>query len=324
MINGVTINFNASTDSINDILQRINNSARGRHGDLRLGERPLSADEQERGGRGHLDAGRDGQFPGGDGAFRRHVATRHEPAVQHQRRRHPTSQSNTITSATSGLTGLTVTALSTGSDHGDGRKRHVEDIRRPSRHFVNDYNAVQNYLSSQTMTTKDSTGKTVAGTLTGDMDANNLQTKLRQLTTATPGGLSGAVMNLNSLGIESNGTDNTLAISDPTTLSNALTSNLSAVKDLFTNATTGLGTTLSNYLTATTSSTGVITTKQADFTKQSSDITSTIANMETRITNDQNRMTDEFVAMETARAQINLQAQYLTSAFGGSSSSSTS
>ncbi len=62
-------------------------------------------------------------------------------------------------------------------------------------------------------------------------------------------------------------------------------------------------------------------TKEADFTQQSKDIDTTIAAMERKITDDQNRMDTEFQAMEQARAQTNQQAQYLTSAFGGSSSS---
>jgi flagellar hook-associated protein 2 len=322
-INGVTINYDASTDSINDILQRINESSAGVEATYDPINDRFSLTNKNAGDVGITLQDVTGNFLAATGLSGGTLQRGTNLQYNINGGGTITSQSNAITSATSGLTGLTVTALKLGSTTVTVGS-DTSKIQTAITTFVNDYNAVQNYLNSQTMTTKDSTGKTVAGTLTGDMDANNIQTKLRQLTTATPGGLSGTIMNLNSLGIESNGNDNTLAISDTTTLANALTSNLSQVKDLFTNATTGLGATLGAYLTATTSSTGVIATKQADFTKQSSDITTTIANMETRITNDQNRMTNEFVAMETARAQINLQAQYLTSAFGGSSSSSSS
>jgi len=43
--------------------------------------------------------------------------------------------------------------------------------------------------------------------------------------------------------------------------------------------------------------------------------------MERKILDDQDRMTSEFVAMETAQAQINQQKQYLNSAFGTSTTS---
>ncbi len=126
------------------------------------------------------------------------------------------------------------------------------------------------------------------------------------------------------MGIISNGNDNTLAISDPTTLNNALTTNLDAVKNLFTNATSGIATTLGTFLNDVNGDSGMLSTKEADFTKQSSSITDSINALEKRISDDQQRMTNEFVAMETAISTINSQKQFLTNAFGGGSTTSSS
>ncbi len=141
------------------------------------------------------------------------------------------------------------------------------------------------------------------------------------MATNTPPGLSGVIQNLDSLGIVSNGTDNTISLTDTTKLDNALAGNLSAVKDLFTNSTSGLATNLSTYVTGLTGDNGIVTTKETNFTKASSDIDTNIASMERTILDDQDRMTSEFVAMETAQAQINQQKQYLNSAFGTSTTS---
>jgi flagellar capping protein FliD len=74
---------------------------------------------------------------------------------------------------------------------------------------------------------------------------------------------------------------------------------------------------LSTYLGTVTGDSGILSTKEANLTKQSTDIDTNIANMERKILDDQDRMTSEFVAMETAQAAINQQKQYLTQAFGG-------
>jgi flagellar hook-associated protein 2 len=233
-----------------------------------------------------------------------------------------TSLSNTITSDTSGITGLSVTALSTGSTTvtvGSDTSTMATGITN----FVNDYNAVQTYISSQVATSTDSSGNVTAGTLTGNMDVEGIATQLRQMMDALPGGTSSAIQSLNDLGFVSNGNDNTLTIPDPTTLATTLGNNLSAVQSLFTDPTTGLATTLGNYVTDLTGTSGVLATTEANLKTESDDITQNIATLETKITADQARMTQEFVDMETAVNTINQQKQYLNSYFGSSSSGST-
>ena len=134
---------------------------------------------------------------------------------------------------------------------------------------MTDYNAVQNYISSQTSTSTDSSGNVTPGLLTGDLDAENIETNLRQLVGVSPSGSSGVIQNLNELGILSNGTDNTLALPDATTLANAIASNLADVKNLFTNPTNGLATSLTTYLNDTNGPNGVLSNDEANMTKQS-------------------------------------------------------
>src|SRR5882724_1044947 len=319
-INGVTINFNASADSVSDILNRINDSTAGVTASYDSINDRFQLTNKTTGDMGISLQDVTGNFLAATGLSG--GTLQHGTNLQYNINSGGTltSLSNTITQDSSGLTGLSVTALklgtttvSVGSD--------TAKIKAAITDFVTQYNAVQKFIDTQTSSTTNSSGKVTAGILAGDIDANDIETKLRRMTTNTPPGLSGVIQNLDSLGIVSNGTDNTLSLTDTTKLDNALAGNLSAVKNLFTDATSGLATNLSTYVTGLTGDNGIVTTKETNFTKASSDIDTNIASMERTILDDQDRMTSEFVAMETAQAQINQQKQYLNSAFGTSTTS---
>jgi len=311
LINGVAIDFNASTDTINTVLQKINDSAAGvtatfdavnnqfqltnkTTGDVGISLQDVSGNFLKATGlsAGSLQRGTNLQYSvNGGGTL--------------------TSRSNTIDSSTSGITGLSVTALGEGttaiSVHSD-----TSTISNAINSFVTDYNAAQTYISAQTATSTSSTGTVTPGTLTGDMDAEGIADQLRQLTDASPSGLTGAVQSLNDLGITSNGTDNTLSV-DTTTLDAALGNNLDAVQQLFTDPASGLAATLNTYLTDTTGSNGVLATKETGFTRQENNITTSITTLQHRISQDETNLQNEFVAMESAISSINVQKQYLTS-----------
>jgi flagellar hook-associated protein 2 len=128
--------------------------------------------------------------------------------------------------------------------------------------------------------------------------------------------LTGTIKSLDSLGISSNGTDNTLALTNSDKLDSALASNLDDISAVFTDSTNGLAVKLSDYLKGLTGDDGSLNKKQTDLTKQSGAIDTTIEAMERTILADQQRMTDSFVAMEAAIASINQQGAYLTKTFG--------
>jgi flagellar hook-associated protein 2 len=323
LVNGVAINYNSSTDSVNDILQRINNSSAGvtatydsindrfvltnkTAGDIGISLQDVTGNFLAATGLsgGALQRGTNLQYNiNGGGTL--------------------VSQSNTISSASSGITGLSLTALKTGSvivSVGSDTTKIASAVTS----FVNDYNDIQNYLSSQTATSTDSSGNVTPGTLTGNMDVEGIETTLRQMVNSPVNGSSGLISSLDALGIVSNGQDATLSISDPSSLGTTIASNLNDVKNLFTNSTNGIGTSLSAYITNLNSDDGLLANTESNLTEQSSDIDTSIAALEKKISDDQTRMTNEFVAMETAVNTINQQKQYLTSAFGGSSSGSGS
>ena len=113
------------------------------------------------------------------------------------------------------------------------------------------------------------------------------------------------------LGFQSNGNNNTIALSNSSTLTSMLTSNLNDVKALFSDPTNGLATQMNNYLTNTIGANGTLPARTADLTQQSTDIGTQISNLETKISNDTNQWNSEFQAMETAESQTNSELTYL-------------
>jgi len=323
-INGVTINFDASTDSVSDVLQAINNSGAGvtatydstdnrfeltdnSTGDVGISMQDVTGNFLAASGLsgGTLQAGQNLQYTINNGGTLY-------------------SQSNTVNAGNSGISGLSITAtgagvtnITVGSD--------TSTIASTIGQFVTDYNSVQSYISSQTVTTTSSTGTVTAGLFTGNLDVENIAFTLRQMMDATPSGGTAGAENLNDLGIASNGNDNTLASPDTTTLDSALTNNLSAVQNLFTNATTGLATTLSTYVNGlTTANTGVLATDETNATSQAKSEANSISTLQSKITNDQTTLDNQFAAMETTIESINTEKQYLDDYFGASGSTAQS
>ena len=237
------------------------------------------------------------------------------------------SHSNTITGDISGVTGLTVNALTTGSFNVTVGS-DTTTIGNAITSFVNEYNKVQSVISTQTATTTNASGAVTAGPLTGDDATESISSSLRDILGNVSNGAAGAILSLDSLGFTSNGNDNSLSTAATAGLTSALTSNLAGLKDLFTNPSSGIAVQMASFLTdtigntATTGGTvtGSLVTEENTLTTQSSDITTHISAIETQVQAYQTKLTNEFVAMESAEAQTNQQASYLSKAFSSSSS----
>ncbi len=330
-INGVTINFDASTQSINDILSAINNSQAGVTATYDGANNRFVLTNNSTGNMGMTMQDVSGNFLAATGLSSGTLQA--GVNLQYSLNGSPTrtSESNTIDASSAGLTGLSITAQSTGSTS-ISVSPDTTTIAGAITQFVNDYNAVQNYIASQTTvssSTSSTTGSTdstatttgTAGVLMGDMDAEDIATSLRQLTDASP--LSGVIQSLNDLGVTSNGLDNTLT-ANALVLNTALSNNLGQVTQLFTNPSNGLATSLGSYLSNTLGSNGVISTKEQNLTTQSTNIGNSITSLQKKITNDETQMQSEFVQMEDAINTINVSKEYLNAYFNSGTSTTTS
>jgi flagellar hook-associated protein 2 len=183
--------------------------------------------------------------------------------------------------------------------------------------FVTDYNKVQTSIGAQQIVSTGSNGKPSPGTLTGDLTASNIASQLRSSVFSTVSGLSGAISMLSQLGIQTNGQDNTLKVTDSTALTNALTTNLSGVKAFFSDSTSGWVTKVNKFIDKTIGDDGTVPNHLASLKTQTNNLTTQMANLEKKIAADSAHWTSEFQAMETAQSHINQQMQYLTSQLNG-------
>jgi flagellar hook-associated protein 2 len=327
-INGVTIHFDASTNSVNDILQAINNSTAGVTATYDGANNRFVLTNNSTGNIGMSMQDVTGNFLAATGLSSGALQAGTNLQYSINGGRTLTSESNTVNASSIGLTGLSISALSTGST-GITVGSDTSTIAAAITKFVADYNTVQNYISSQTTvstSTSSTTGSTdstttatgTPGLLMGDMEAEGIATNLRQLVDASP--LSSIVKNLNDIGIASNGTDNTLSTSS-LVLNDALTNNLGQITQLFTNPTSGIATTVGSYLSDTLGSNGVVKTKEQSLTNQSAAISTSIKTLQQKITNDETEMQKQFVEMEDAISSINISKQYLNAYFNSPAAS---
>jgi len=311
-VNGIAISYNASTDSVQNVLDRINSSTAGVTASYDVVNNRFAIANKTTGDVGISLSDVTGNFleatglSGGaitSGTNLKYTVNSGPPLV---------SQSNTIDSSSSGIAGLSVNVLTTGATTitvGTDTTALQSNIQN----FVNQYNNVQGYLTTNSASSTDATGKVTAGTLTGDVDAANLATGLRTniFSSVSITGLSASFSQLASLGIVSNGQNNTVALNS-STLSSVLTNNLGDVKKLFADSTNGLAVQLDKFLTNTVGDAGTVTNHQAALTKQSKAIDAQIANQEKIIATDSAFWTKEFQAMETAQAKSNQVLSSLT------------
>lgn len=322
-INGVAISYSAADDSLNNIIDRINKSSAGVTASFdSINNRLVLANNAT----GNLDISLQdstGNFLAATGLLGSTVQRGSNLVYSVDGGTQLTSQTNTISSDTSGLAGLTVNVLDTGTFNVTVAS-DTSTIKDAINSFITEYNKVQALISTDTATSTDASGNISTGVLSNEHQAEELSSQLRNLVNSILTSSTSTIRSLDDLGITANGYDNTLKISDSTKLDSALANHMSAVQSLFSDSTSGVATQITAFVTKVTGTNGTITTRQSDLTNLAKSLTDQIARMEANITADKNRMVTEFTNMEKAQAKINQELSYLTSAFGGSSSSSSS
>jgi flagellar hook-associated protein 2 len=312
-INRVSISYNAGSDSIQNVLDRINNSGAGVTASFDAQNDRFVLANNATGDVGFSMQDVTGNFLAATGLSSGTLAhgknllyTLNGGTAQ------LVSQSNTITQASSGITGLSLTALAKGTVTATV-SIDTSKISSAVQTFVNDYNTVQNYISSQTITTTASDGTVTAGPLTGDQTVNNLASSLRSMlsSVASATGLPSSMNQLADLGIKTNGHNNTVTL-DTSALTTALTNNLSSIKTLFSDPTSGWAAQANTFLNDTIGDDGTLVNHQTSLTSQINSINTQISTLETKITSDTAKWNSEFQAMELAESKTNQELTYLS------------
>jgi flagellar hook-associated protein 2 len=323
-INGVTINFNVNTDTIQNILADINDSSagvtatfNGANSQFTLtnnstGDTGISVSEASGGllaamglnGTGAtLTQGENAQFSiDGSGPF--------------------TSATNNLDASVDGINGLTVNATSLGTQTVTVAT-DTSGISTSINNLISAYNTVQTYITAETQITNND-GTVTTSTLSGNQDVVNMQADLQNLMFNSIPGLTGGITSLDNIGIGFTGTSPLLSIQDQTTLNNAIQNNPSQVAALFTNLPNGLVAQIDNYVTNATGPNGPITAATTALNQDSNNLETQINNLNTQLTAEQQQLTTEFTNMETAESTYQTEETTLNSILNGGSASSSS
>lgn len=308
-INGVAISFNAAQDSLQNVLDRINNSGAGVSASYDTINDRLSLTSKSTGDMGIALEDVTGNFLSATGLAAGSLARGKNLLYSIDGGSTLVSQSNTIDESSSGLAGVSVTALAEGATSVTVASDTAK-IRTAISSFVTDYNALQSLIDTQTASSTDAKGKVTAGLLAGERDADEIGRKLRGIANAVVSSLTGSVKSLADLGISSNGNDNKLEITG-TKLDAALTGSLPAVQSIFTDSEKGISTQLDKYLESMVGDEGALIKKQDNLTKAAAKIDTDIADLERIVQANRDAMILSFVAMEKAQASMNQQLTYL-------------
>jgi flagellar hook-associated protein 2 len=316
-INGVSIAFNASSDSVQNLMDRINASAAGVNMSYDRVNDQFTLTNKVTGNLGVAVEDVTGNFLAAAGlasgstfiAGNDALYTINGGSVLN-------SHSNTLTEETTGIEGLSIALLKTGTST-ISLASDTSAIKGAIKNFIEDYNRAQSTIDSLTSSSTDSAGKVTRSTLAGDTDANEIASKLRAISYNQATGLTGTLNSLAKIGIDTTGDSDQLTLGDETALDDAIANHLSELKTLFNDPDKGIATQLNAYLEKMIGEDGALITKQDALTKQSSAIDTQVTDLEKRVQSNRQRLIDSFVQMETAQQTINQQLKFLQQRFGG-------
>lgn len=314
-INGVSITYNATTDTLATVLERINQSSAGVYATYDALSDRIVLTNKSTGDIGIALEDVTGNFLAAAGLTGGSLQHGQNLLFRVNGGDTLTSTSNIISEASSGLTGLTLTALGEGTTTVTV-ERDTDPVKQAIQQFLEAYNKVQTLLDDYTSSTTDANGVVTAGVLAGESDANEIASRLRNLVYQQVSGFAPVADHLADLGITTSGEDNQLRLSDEAALDNLLRNDPGAVQRLLTDESRGVAVRLQAYVDRLVGDDGTLIQKQTTLARQSSDIDAQIEEMERLVQANRQRMIEAFTAMEQAQAQINQQLQYLLRTFG--------
>ena len=316
-INGVSIAFNASSDSVQNLMDRINVSAAGVNISYDRVNDQFSLTNKVTGNLGVALEDVTGNFLAAAGLASGSTFTAGNDALYTINGGSVlSSHSNTLNEETTGIEGLSIALLKTGTST-ISLASDSSAIKGAIKSFIEDYNRAQSTIDSLTSSSTDSVGKVTRSTLAGDSDANEIASKLRAIAFNQATGLTGTLNSLAKIGIDTTGTTDQLTLENEAALDDAIANNLSGLKTLFNDPDKGIATKLKAYLEKTIGEDGSLIARQDALTKQSSEIDLQVTDLEKRVQANRLRLIDGFVRMETAQQSINQQLKFLQQRFGG-------
>ena len=323
-VNGVSVGYNLNTDSLDAVMQRINQSGAGVTAsydsvadrviltNATTGDTGIGVSE---GAGGLLDAL--GLTPGAALVYGKNAKFSINGGGT------LTSTSNTLDGSVHGIAGLSVTV---DSEHDPADSTSTQTItvsgntaamRSSIEDFIAKFNDVQSFIADQSKTSTTVDGKVTTSALSSNREVQSWTDSLRSMAFAAVPGLSGTISRLENLGIDFKSGSSELTIKDGAKLDKALRERASDVSDFFQTASTGLAAKMQTFLTKVADQNSK---QQAQIITTNNDLDSQMAAIQRRLDLQRQLLTDSFIAMETAQSKLKTQSAALTSAFPTSTS----
>ena len=329
LINGTSISYNTASDSLQDLITRINDSAAGVTASLdpasggfvltndTTGNVGIFVSEDTGGMAASLGLTTGSLTNGADAVFNVNGS-----AVS------LTSRTNTLDSTSHGITGLSVTASSTGSDtvtiasDSTATKSAIDT-------FITKYNALQGAIERYSKVTVVGT-KVTAGILSNSRELGEISKSLRQMIYKEGTGVSGTIKRLSDLGVGFSGVENTISVTNSTLLSSKLADFASDVSSYF-NTKKSVGDVpsggliermdylLGNLVTDSGTAKGALKTNLDTIVNQNKSLDAQITALEKRLESQRSTMEASFIAMEKSQSIYQQQSAYINKTFAGKS-----
>jgi flagellar hook-associated protein 2 len=325
-VNGVSIAYNVNTDSLSTVLGRINNSTAGVTASFNPTSDSVTVSNNSTGDTGigvndssgnlaavlGLTSGSGATFAHGNNAV--FTINGGSPI---------TSLSNTLDSTTTGIKGLTV-GINSQTTQTISVAPDTNAMSTAIHGFISSFNTMQADITALTQITTNVNGSVTTSILSGNQEVPAWSTDLRNLAFNSVN-VSGAIKSLDAIGIGFTGISPTLSVNDATKLTNALTTEPSAVGQFFQSPTTGLAAEFTSYASKLLlPGTGAMAIETGTLNAENTKDASKITQLQIGLNAERSNLTNEFLAMQTAQSQAQSEQSILNSMFGGSSSSSSS
>ena len=308
-INGVAIDFDADTESMRTLMDRVNASAANVSMTYDANRDQFRIVNKETGGYSMpvIDSGNGllstlgltGSASVGDDL----LFSVDGGSVQ-------SSRSNVISSSDLGIEGLSVTASELGTQT-ITITRDSTALDTKISEFIASFNDVQDFIQEKTKIEVND-DEVEAAILAGNREVSSLDSSLRSLAFAAIDGMSGGLFRLEHMGIDFESGTSKLEVKDADALATALSDELDTLQELFMgNDTTSFHARMEDFLENYTASDGVMDTQKDTLTNRNSAIDEQIEEMERRLTFKREALEASFIAMEEAQNNFNNQATAL-------------
>ena len=327
-INGTAIDYNSATDSLQSLINRINSSTAGVTAtyDFSAGKFLLTNKTTGNVGITVTDGMGAGGLAAAMGLTTGTLTSGADAVFTVNGGGNITSRSNTLDESAHGITGLSVTANSIGTEtvtvSGD-----AASTKAALDTFIEKYNAVQNAIDKYTKVTVDGT-KVTSSVLSGSRELASISRELRRMLYATGkdqngAELSGTVKRLSDLGVNFAGIENTISITNSALLDTRLASNTDDLVDYFTTDTEGLvdrlDAMMDRLVNDSSTTPGTFKVQTDSISSQNKSLDKQIAEFERRLDSQRSLLESSFIAMERAQSNFQQQSSYLAKTFSGNS-----